>query len=358
MSKLLNLLSKLNRPPGKGEVPPDLLQKSAKADVTGRVLRKCLIFGTVGISAIVMGFFIVQYIETMTKPLPLKRQAALPSAAPAAVLGSASTVKTATPPTSSAGSLLKLQPAVSAVSPGQRRVALSEHDKAVRPHRSPLPHKTFTPMRKISTGSPKLATDAGGGVSSVQPIDKASRDSYLMSARSAEKNNRFGEALRLYKRAFVYDPKNYRLMNNIAGMHISLGEYAAALDMAGRSLAQVQGYIPALINQGIAQNGLGNTAEALASFSKAVELDPYSREAIYNLALFKEKIGRLDEASIQFQQLAKSGEVQGLLGLARIYEKQSRKDEAIKVYTEVTAMHDIPPLARNTAVDRLRQLAN
>jgi Flp pilus assembly protein TadD len=189
-----------------------------------------------------------------------------------------------------------------------------------------------------------------------QSVDKAGRDVCLMAARTAEKKKDYVEALRQYRKALEYDREDPNIMNSLASAYIRLGDYPAALDMADKALARVHDSISALINQGIARNGLGITSEARESFTTALALDPFNRTAMYNLALFHEKNGKLAEASTMFQRLARSGDVQGSMGLARIYEKQSRQAEAVKIYIDVAAKQDIPSVTRNSAVERLRQL--
>jgi tetratricopeptide (TPR) repeat protein len=187
-------------------------------------------------------------------------------------------------------------------------------------------------------------------------IDKEARDAKLTAARSAEKRKAYSEALQLYQQALSHDQTNHTLMNNVASIYLRLGEHAAALAMTDKALRRAPEYVPALINQGIARNDLGNTAGAAENFARALELEPSNRDALFNLALFNEKNGKLDAAATIFQRLAGSGDLQGMFGLARIYEKRMQRSEAIRVYSDIMAMHDLPTVLRNSAAERLRHL--
>ncbi len=367
MSNLLNKLSKLNRTPGKGEVPPDIREKVLRADETRRSKHRYLLCVVVSICAVLLGFGARSYLNKAPGPLLTDSKTTFPQTVPVApqmIISSARKTPIAVDTAQSAtiASSLPVQTASSTLKTEQHMAAPARAKKSPLPGRMALSSMTAkrNEARSASLNTVVKANDAAAAVSApqAQPIDKEARDAILTSAKSAEKRKSYNEALRLYQKALSYDQDNYCLMNNTASMYIRLGEYPAGLSMSDKALLLAPDYIPALINQGIARNALGNPIEAAESFAKAVRLDPANKTALYNLALFNEKNGKLDAAAQAYLRLAKVSDVQGMIGLARIYEKQSRRSDAVKIYVEIAAMPDVPTDARNTVVRRLRQLGD
>lgn len=351
MSKLLTMLSKLNRAPASGVVPPDIHVSVTRDLEAVRSRRRYILCGVVCICAVLLGVGIRLYFEKGFGPHGGPRPPRVAAVVQQMPMSS---------PHETASALQPDRPQALAAAVGNEQSGTTPAVKTKNRH-----HRGLSAQKK-SAGQPappeSITTANAAAVPAVTPqlpvVDKEARDSWVITARSAEKKKAYAEALRMYRKALVYDQENHSIMNNAAGMHIRLGEHAVALALCDRALQLAKNYIPALINQGIARSALGNTSGAADSFTRALELDPANRGALYNLALFHEKNGGLDASAQQFKRLAAGGEVSGLIGLARVYEKQSRMDEAMKVYADVAAMHDIPAEARNTAIVRLRLLRN
>lgn len=358
MSKLLNMLAQLNRPPESGEVPPGIRMEVARSTEKSRVRRKYLLCGVVSIGAILLGLALRLYFEELGRPVR-------DSARPLPPHVTAVNPESVSHPVETTH---KEQPAQSA---DNNAAAVQQHDQparsiakrskstAVERKRQPPPGPA---VPKETAAGPSTAVSVPvNTIASAElppPIDKEARDASLTAARSAEKRKAYSEALRLYQQALAHDHTNHTLMNNAASMQLRLGDHAAALAMTDKALLRAPDYVPALINQGIARNALNNSGGAAESFARALALEPSNREAMFNLAIFNEKAGRLDAAARIFQRLAVNGDLQGMLGLARIYEKCSKRDEAIKVYAEISAMRDLPVDARRNAAERLRHLSN
>lgn len=369
MSKLLNMLMNLNRSPGNGEVIPDLLNNVRKSSAERRSRREYVICGTVIICAILAGAAVMFYLERGSRLRQKDHQSAPVAAAPRKEAVSALPVR---PPAQNDSEPHGTDKPVGRTdvtntrgvesskliitAPANRKSPVLKSDVAIKgTHNSE--QKTVNTSPHKANDSPPVAAPTPA-VAKQPPADPESRDSWLISARSAEKRKAYSEAARMYKKALTYDRENYLLMNNITSMYIRLGDYAAALDMAGKTLVLDQGYVPALINQGIARNAVGNFSGASESFTKALELDPANRDAMYNFGLFYEKNGKLDAAAQVFKRLGDSGDMQGMIGLARIYEKQARTNDAVRIYVEIATMRDVPADARNSVIVRLRQLGN
>lgn len=359
MSKLLTILSKLNRAPVSGVVPPDIHVSVARDLEASRSRRRYVLCGAVCICAVLLGIGVRIYFGKGTGALRQHPRQLSPQPVPVvqpmpSVQGPAAASK---PDQTPAVGLDNAPPAEAALAAGQRVASAAR--KANVPHpRKPAPRDGGTAGKNVVLPDSTDAKTAPPAQPQPPVVDREARDSSLIAARSAEKRKAYAEALRLYNKALTHDQDNHMIMNNAASMHIRLGNYAAAVTMSEKALLLARDYIPALINQGIARSALGNRSGAAESFARAVELDPANRGALYNLALFDEKNGNLDASAQVFKRLAATGDLSGMIGLARIYEKQSRMDEAMKSYADIAAMHDIPADARNTAIQRLRQLRN
>lgn len=362
LSKLHTMLSKLNRAPVNSVVPPDIRVNVARDLESRRSRRKYIIGGAVCSSALLLGICVRIYLEKRVESLPKPRQTMIAPIAKQMPTPSARSSDTVADPNKSPAAGHNNINRV-AGSPSKRRSPVSAALKPKPGHSHKLAHQAeggaangeMLPVGSESTV--KKPDNAAEAVPLKLPtIDKEARDTCIISAEAAEKRNSYAEALRMYKKALTYDQDNHRLMNNAAGMHLSLGEYAAALDMSSKALLLDHNYVPALVNQGIARNALGNRTGAAESFTMAVELDPANRDAQYNLALFYERNERLDAAAQVFKKLAAHGDSSGMIGLARIYEKQRRIDEAKKTYADIAAMHGIPADIKKIAIERLLQL--
>lgn len=355
MSKLLTMLSKLNRAPASGVVPPDIHVSVTRDLEAGRSRRRYILCGVVCICAVLLGVGVRLYFEKGFRRQPEPRPPQVAAVVQQMPMSSPHETASALQPDRPQGGTVAADKDQSVTTPARKTTPSQNRRGSVREKR--ISEKSAPPAAPEAIHTAKDTT-VQGVTPQLTVIDKEARDAWVITARSAEKRKAYAEALRMYRKALVYDQENHSIMNNAAGMHIRLGEHAAALALCDRALQLAKDYIPALINQGIARSALGNTSGAEDSFTRALELDPANRGARYNLALFDEKNGRLDASVQQFKRLAAGGEVSGLIGLARVYEKQSRMDEAMKVYADVAAMHDIPAEARNTAIVRLRLLRN
>ncbi len=172
-----------------------------------------------------------------------------------------------------------------------------------------------------------------------------SSDSLLYRAGALERAGDYPRALAAYREALEIDSTNYAVYSRIAYIYIRLNRPDEALRHAEMALSIKKDYAPALVNLGIAHAKLGNYNAAETYLSQAVEISSDNESALFNLALLMEKAGRLQKASVYYKQLMQYGNVQGTLGLARIYERQDHPDMSVqlyrKVYNDMTISSDI-----------------
>jgi tetratricopeptide (TPR) repeat protein len=115
---------------------------------------------------------------------------------------------------------------------------------------------------------------------------------------------------------------------------VNRGEFAVALSILERLLAETPADLKALNLAGIALTGAGRVEEANARFREAVRLDPSFYPALKNLAVNEFSADRLDEASRHFEEvlkLAPDDEVTHL-HIAEISLQRGKSDVALFHY--------------------------
>lgn len=187
-------------------------------------------------------------------------------------------------------------------------------------------------------------------------VDTSEKDAYLYMARNYELKKDYSNSLSSYKKALNIEPKNYRIMNNIAYIFLQLNSFEEAMDYLQMAINVENDYVPALINMGIVHARLGRPSDAEGYLSRAVILEPYNKHALFNIAFFYEGQGNYDRAQDYYLRLQRTGDIHGYLGLARIKEKLGRTDDAIKIYRDVSRIENLDPETRKLINERIRIL--
>lgn len=187
-------------------------------------------------------------------------------------------------------------------------------------------------------------------------VDTSEKDAYLYMARNYELKKDYSNALSSYKKALNIEPKNYRIMNNIAYIFLQLNSFEEAMDYLQMAINVENDYVPALINMGIVHARLGRPSDAEGYLSRAVILEPYNKHALFNIAFFYEGQGNYDRAQDYYLRLQRTVDINGYLGLARIKEKLGRTDDAIKIYRDASRIEDLDPETRKLINERIRIL--
>ena len=137
------------------------------------------------------------------------------------------------------------------------------------------------------------------------------------------------EAIVALEKALASDPGHWKSHNNMALASIDLGELELAEAHYRESIAiEPQ---PAIHNDlGFVLERQGLREEAAEQYRQALELDPSSASAHYNLAASLARSGELEEAERHFRAaLAVKPNAQTLAGLGIVVAQQGRRDEAI-----------------------------
>lgn len=151
--------------------------------------------------------------------------------------------------------------------------------------------------------------------------DSSEKDLYLYTARNYEMKKDYPNAIASYKNVLKIEPKNFRVMNNIASILIQLNSFEDAKSYSLLSLSYKNDYVPALINYAIASAKLGFTEEAENYLLRALQLEPASRQAIFNIAVLYENRGDYKKAREYYLKLQRLGDMQGKDGIERLKDR-------------------------------------
>jgi len=150
------------------------------------------------------------------------------------------------------------------------------------------------------------------------------------------------EAVAALEKALEVDPKHAKAHNNLALAAIDLGELEVAEAHYRESLAVEPQ--PAIYNDlGFVLERQGLADEASQLYRKALELDPKSASAHYNLAASLARSGQLALAERHFRAaLAQKPSAQAHTGLALVLERQGRTDDAAREKEMAKALAGAP----------------
>lgn len=328
-----------------GEIPPGISDTFARSKQKRAIQPLILIAGSISLILGLVGGLIYWGVDIM--PHRKLQQAGLPLSIPKTepIAPSPATAPAAVQPALSSNHQINLPD--SSPAPLQPSQAIQKKIQAT--------HKTDLHRPALATKRDMPSSATATKATSSDSADKALLDGMLLAASSAEAAQDYSKALTLYKRAFEIAPDNYRIANNAASVCLAMGRYIAANEYANKALALKPDYLSALINAGISQGRLGDENGALVTLQRAVLLDPGNRSALYNLALLQERARQFSDAQATYKSLSGQGDIRGKLGIARIYERQGNREEAVQAYQDVVQMQENSSL-KEYARQRLRQL--
>jgi len=135
-------------------------------------------------------------------------------------------------------------------------------------------------------------------------IAKAPDDRWLHFnfGRSLEAQNPT-QAAAEFERALELLPRNYEVRQKLADALTELGNYAAAIGQCQQLLKQMPYHSPAYLTMAYAQAQLGSLEESIASYEKAIKLQPdYALDAYTNIGLMQLRQGKFDQAAASFKK--------------------------------------------------------
>lgn len=125
----------------------------------------------------------------------------------------------------------------------------------------------------------------------------------LQQAVSLHRQNRLGDARRLYERILAIAPDHADALHLLGVTARQQGDPAAAVALISRALHLHAGQPTFHCNLGAALGDLDRPDEALASYQRAIALKPDYVMAICNLGNTQRKLGRADEAAASYRRV-------------------------------------------------------
>ena len=156
-------------------------------------------------------------------------------------------------------------------------------------------------------------TTAVAGEPSPRALDTALAEEYFRAGSALDdgQESTLEEAATAYRKALEFDPCLVAALINLANIHYSHDELAAAQALYERAIGLESDFFEAHFNLGNIYHDLGRFAQAQACYREALRLNPHYADAHFYLAVTFEKLGQPQAARPHwraYQQLAPQGE--------------------------------------------------
>jgi len=329
MSLLADLLSKIKQPGPTKDIPPNLKNIVSSSAQRSAFKKRIILLSTFFLGAVVLGFLVVYFIQSFNQKTEERGQRLEVREHGTEGRGEGSGV-------------------------GEQETEDRKQGTERRGQKTEVKRQGSTVgNRQPITDNQQLTAD------NQQPIADTRADvgAHLYSAKEYEMQKDYSKALLEYKKIIEVDKNNFGAMNNIAYLLLHLGQAEESIKYSEMSLDINKDYVPALINLAVAYAKLGNTSTAEAYLKQALLIEASNASVLLNLALLYEKKGDYPMASEYFSRLAALGDITGSMGLARIYEKQNKIGDALKVYKNIYALNSIDNRTRQMVSERISLLS-
>lgn len=200
---------------------------------------------------------------------------------------------------------------------------IASYKKETRGKKKPLSlKKSRAAGHALNKEKQKIAAEPP--VNDKPAADSPEKDSYLYIANTFEAKKDYPRAIASYKEVLLLDPRNYRVLNNIASLLVRTDSFEEAKAYSQMTLNIKRDYVPGLINMGIALAGLKEPS-AEGYLLQVLKLEPDNRYAVLNLAILSEKQGNYRKAAEYYSKLQRLGDAEGRTGLERLSRTDKHK---------------------------------
>ena len=359
MSLLADLLSKIKHSESKKEIPPNLKHIVSSSAQQSARKRKIILISVFFIAAVAAGIFAIYFMNSIT---------GIRTGGQGSGVRKQEETGNWKPGTGNQQSEVSLRPMGSQNLPiGQAGIEdkklgrwEDERLKNTTPQ-SPNPEPRTS---NASISNPSSTKEIAGRKdiisddSQIPPApskdkNSAQIDAYLYSARNHEIKKDYSKALFDYRKVLELDKNNFTVMNNIAYILLQIGLINESTEYSQMAVNIKKDHVPALINLAVANARTGNISAAETYLNNAFMVEPDNQSVLLNYAVLYEKKGDYTRASEYFLKLNRLGNVTGSLGLARIYEKQDKKEEALKIYKNIYSLNSIDNETRQIVRQRI-----
>eukprot|EP00927_Polykrikos_kofoidii_P036972 TRINITY_DN31153_c0_g1_i2.p1 TRINITY_DN31153_c0_g1~~TRINITY_DN31153_c0_g1_i2.p1 ORF type:complete len:1751 (-),score=284.33 TRINITY_DN31153_c0_g1_i2:315-5567(-) len=226
-------------------------------------------------------------------------------------------------------------------------------------HAAPAPAAAATASKERSgTGAAALqipkggsgdatASRSGSGVSDQTKVGSFSSTGSNTATKSTAKANEQGvellkqgqydEAVRQFKVALAYEPKNVQILNNIGLAHAKKADFEGAYTWYERAYLEDTRDVETLFSLAWVERKRQRFSRAKELFEKVLEANPDHAKALYLLGDILKSSDDFDGAAKQFERLIQldSSSVDGHMVLAQCCEKSKQYPRAVQLYGHV-----------------------
>lgn len=320
MSLLADLLSKVKHQDTKKEIPPNLKDIVTRQSA---IKKKIILISVFSVVAVIAGILIVHLMASFISISDKTK-----------VRSEQLEVKSKSPKSSAQNEVSKKS---------QESLVYNIEQKTQKDLKGSSPETSLGVESKSKSTRTKISkrdSNSTKGLRTEEIENKTApqKDAYLYSARDYKIKKDYPGALAYYKKVLEIDKNNFTAMNNIAYILLHLGLANESIKYSQRAVDIKKDYVPALVNLGIAHAKIENIPAAEMYLNRALTIEPDNQSIILNLAVLYERQKDYQRSSEYFSKLTQLGDVTGFLGLARIYEKQDKSEEALKVYKNISSL--------------------
>jgi tetratricopeptide (TPR) repeat protein len=148
-------------------------------------------------------------------------------------------------------------------------------------------------------------------------------------------DNRFDEAIRLFRRYIALNPDYVEGRLSLARTLAWSGNYAASLAIYDSVISQNQNYRDAVLGRAQTLAWEGQLPEALVAYKQWVASHPTDREASLEYARALSWDGQLETAEAMYAQMARTGDANAQKGLARVIASRGELQRSEQAWRQV-----------------------
>lgn len=161
-------------------------------------------------------------------------------------------------------------------------------------------------------------------------------ETFLRMGVCAKNIGRNADAFVFYEEAFRLNPNSLETGAAYAGSLLEKGENERAEEVLQTNLVSFPENVQLIMSIGFIQKDLKKYESAMASFYKAVQVDPQNAQAFYHLADCCVELDLLDQAESFYANAFKidNNLYQSVYSLAKLYEVQNKEEGKIASYNQ------------------------
>lgn len=156
-----------------------------------------------------------------------------------------------------------------------------------------------------------------------------------------QREKKYPEAISVCERAIALDPKHAYPRNILGRVYTEIGQTAKALDSFQKAVEVKPDFLLGYINLGAVSYLAGEQERALAAFTKALELDRNATSAYFGIAVVYETMGENRQALQALQSCLKinPGHQGALESLGKLQLKEGLTEQALQTGQEMINRH-------------------